>query len=90
MSRKITKIEVLLNRFHPVVFISVAVLATALTVLIYYGVFLKAQDDSLITKNLTTTFDKSTIDDITKLHSSSDSTNNVTLPDSRYNPFIEK
>lgn len=90
MSRKISQVETLLNRFHPVVFISIAALATALTVFIYYSVFLTAQNDSLATQNLTTTFDKNTIESIEKLHSAGDSANNITLPDTRYNPFIEK
>lgn len=90
MSRKISQIESLLNRFHPVVYISAAALVTAMTIFIYYTVFLTSENSSLATKNLTLNFDKKTIEEVEKLHNAGDPTNTIVLPDTRYNPFVVK
>lgn len=90
MSRKISPVESNLNRFHPVIYISIASLTLAAIVFVFYNVYMAStvpNDNSAV---IDASFNKQTIDKIRQLQSAQDKgTQTTPLPEGRVNPFVD-
>lgn len=90
MSHRITKSEILLTRFHPVLYISIAALVTAFVVFSYFNTYLKSEDPSTSIQAIDFNFNKETVEKVKSLQTAGNPSNEVALPDTRYNPFVVK
>lgn len=79
-----------LSKHHPVIFICFIAILLSIAVYSLYDVMKAAEVPSDSTATTTATqFDEKTIDRIKKLHNSSDTSDALTFPTSRFNPLVE-
>jgi hypothetical protein len=90
VSSLIKPIVAVFQRYSLTIFIVVLTTGLAIAVLMLNTIVQQASDTSNYKGGTTsTTFDQVTIERVKQLHSSSDFSNQVTLPSGRINPFSE-
>lgn len=78
------------QRYNLTIFIVVLTGGLATAVLLLNATLQEASDTTNYTSTLdSATFDQTTIDRVKQLHTSSETTNELVLPDGRINPFSE-
>ena len=83
-------IAIVFGRYHLTIFTVVIVGGLSTAVLLLNAILAESSDTSGYTSALdVTTFDQATIDRVTQLKSSSDTSPDFTLPSGRTNPFAE-
>lgn len=88
MSKAINPVEKIFNRYHVVTFFLLVLLVLGAAIIVCYQQYDTATtpDSSAVTSKVPSSFDTKTIDQVKKLHRSSDPIE-VQLPSGRINPF---